>query len=100
MEAPAGQSELFSDYPVIEAHTAKRSLLRQLLDATEKHGPLLPKSIVESELKVSRQRVAELVAAGRLAAVEAGGRTWVPAAALEFYLAEGPRKSGPRAKAA
>jgi hypothetical protein len=99
MEATVDQ-ELFPDFPVIEGHAAKRSLVRQLLDATEKHGTLLPQFVVVSALGVSKQRVHELVSAGRLASVEVAGKTWVPAAALELYLVEGPRKSGPRAKAA
>jgi hypothetical protein len=94
MEATVDQSELFPDFPVIEGHAGKRSPVRQLLDATEKHGTLLPQSVVGSALGVSKQRVSQLVAAGQLATVEVAGKTWVPAAALELYLAEGPRKTG------
>lgn len=94
MEATVDQSELFPDFPVIESHAAKRSPVRQLLDASEKHGTLLPQAMVSDALGVSRQRVSQLVAAGQLATVEAAGKTWVPAAALEFFLAGGPRKTG------
>ncbi len=100
MEATVDQSELFSDFPVIEARSGKRSPVRELLDATEKHGTLLPQSVVVSALGLSKQRVNQLVAAGRLAAVEAAGKTWVPAVALELYMVEGPHKGGRPAKAA
>ncbi len=100
MEATIDQSELFPDFPVIESRSGKRSPVREIVDATERHGALLPQWAVVSTLGVSKQRVNELVSTGRLAAVEAAGKTWVPAVALELYMVEGPRKSGPRAKAA
>jgi hypothetical protein len=100
MEATIDQSELFSEFPLIDAKSQKRSPVRELIDATEKHGTLLPQWAVVSTLGVSKQRVNALVSTGRLATVEVAGKTWVPAVALELYMVEGPRRRGSGAKAA
>jgi hypothetical protein len=88
MEAPAGQSELFPDFPVIDGHAGKRSPVRQIVDATERHGVLLPPWAVIETLGMSKQRVHQLVQAGRIATVEVAGKTFVPAVALELFLSE------------
>ncbi len=94
------QSELFPDFPVIESRSGKRSPVREIVDATERHGALLPQWAVVSTLGLSKQRVHQLVQAGRLATVEAAGKVWVPAVALELFLTEGQRKTGRPFKAA
>lgn len=100
VETGADQIELFNDFPVIARHALKRSPVRQLLDATEKHGTLLPQSVVVTALGVSKQRVSQLVATGQLASVEAAGKKWVPAAALELFLVEERKNGRPALKAA
>jgi hypothetical protein len=90
MEAVAEQGVLF---PVIEQRARRRSALRDYMDALDLHGPLLPRSMVPLVLDVSRQRVAELVDADRIASIVVHGKEFVPIAALEIFLAD-ERKSG------
>ncbi len=86
------QSEFF-DYPVIDQKTKKRSIFRLYVEALREHGHLLQMPMIASALGVSRQRVAFLVAQGRLASVRIGEHTYIPAAAFELFLTE-ERKNG------
>jgi hypothetical protein len=99
MEA-VDQSELFPGFPVIESRSGKRSPVREIVDATERHGVLLPPWAVVETLGLSRQRVHELVQAGRIATVEVAGKTFVPAVALELFLSEARKVGRPFKQAA
>lgn len=90
MEAVVEQGVLF---PVIEERAGKRSALRELMDAIERHGPLLPRAAVPLVMDLSRQRIHVLINEGRLATVFVRGREYVPIAALELFMAE-ERKAG------
>ncbi len=92
MEMMADQAELF---PVLGAipQTRKRSPLREMLDAMERHGPLFPRAFLPMALDLSRQRVADLVNDGRIATIQVAGREMVPVAALEAFLSL-ERKTG------
>jgi hypothetical protein len=67
--------------------------LRQFIDATYEHGPLVPQSMIADALSVSRQRVHQLVQAGRLAEVVIEDRHYVTTASFDLFLTE-ERKSG------
>lgn len=86
------QRELF---PVIERKASHVGILWRYLQATAIHGALVPVAFACDALKVSRQRVYQLIDAGQLVAIEINGRKWVPAAAVELLLTE-DRKSGVR----
>ncbi len=92
MEMMADQAELF---PVLTAQTQtrKRSPLREMLDAIERHGPLVPKAFLPLVLDISKQRVHQLITEGKLASIEVAERTMVPIAALEVFLSA-ERKTG------
>jgi hypothetical protein len=90
MEITADQAELF---PVVESRAGKRGMLREFMDAVEKHGPLLPRGMLHYVLDLSRQRVHQLVCEDRIALVDVQGREFVPIAALEIFLLE-ERKNG------
>jgi hypothetical protein len=63
------------------------------MDATEKHGTLVPPFIVAKLLDVSPQRVHVLLNEGRLMSVEVEGYRMVPAQAVAEY-ANSERKAG------
>lgn len=87
MELTVGQAELF---PVFSAAPAKpRSRVRQFVDATLKHGPLLTPTLVAEALGISRQRVHVLLDEGRIATVEVAGERYVPCSAVELFMTEG-----------
>jgi hypothetical protein len=92
MDATVDQLDLI-EFPHIEGKTKKRSTLRQMLDAIERHGPLLPQSMMAGALDLSKQRVSQLIEEGKLASVEVAGKHFIPAAALELYLTE-EKKAG------
>jgi hypothetical protein len=80
-------------FPVIEERARPRSALREMMDAIETHGPLLPRGYVRLVCDVSRQRIHELIHEGRIATVKVRGREFVPVAALDNFLSE-ERKAG------
>jgi len=84
------QNELF---PVIEEQSRKRATLRVFMDAVEEYGPLLARAHIPVVLDLSKQRVHQLVEAGRIATVRVLDREFVPMASLEAYLAD-ERKNG------
>jgi hypothetical protein len=92
MECTADQVEMF-DFPVIDGNVAKRSVLRQFIEATIKHGPLVRQSMAAVALDLHRSRIGQLVDAGRIATVTVGGERYIPASAVELFLTE-ERKTG------
>jgi hypothetical protein len=91
MDLTADQAELF---PVLSTRAAaKRSPLREMIDAIDQHGPLFPRAFLPMVLTLSKQRVSQLVGEGRIATVDVAGRQMVPMAALEVFLSE-ERKTG------
>jgi hypothetical protein len=90
VEATVEQSELF---PVIAEKTRQLGVLSRYLKASMEHGALVPLPFVAEALKVSKQRVHQLITDGQLAFVEIGDRKFVPAASVELFLTE-DRKSG------
>ncbi len=93
MEMMAAQTELFPVFPTIAASASKRSPLREMLDAFEKHGHLVPQMFVHVALDISKQRAHQLIAGGRIATIEVAGKPYVPMAALDLFLTE-ERKTG------
>jgi hypothetical protein len=93
MEMTIDQAELFAAFPTISATARKRSPLREMLDAVERHGPLVPQAFVHIALEVSKQRAHQLLSEDRIATIEVVGRTMVPLAALDVFLSE-ERKTG------
>jgi excisionase family DNA binding protein len=91
VEATAEQMELLAGFPVEKVR--RPSLLRELAEVFDLHGPVVPQHMVAKLLGVSRQRVAQLVEAGRIAVVRLGGHQYVPYDALRYFLAE-ERKNG------
>lgn len=71
----------------------KPSVLRDLAEVFEQHGPVVPQHMVAKLLGVSKQRVGQFVDAGRLAVVKLGGHQYVPYEALRYFLAD-ERKNG------
>jgi hypothetical protein len=90
MEVTIDQAELF---PNVELYAKKRPVLRQFMDAVEREGPLLPRSMVPYVLDVSRQRVQQLIDEDRIATVMVGEKEFVPVAALNTFMAD-QRKVG------
>jgi len=81
-------------FPVIEERSFRhRSVLREWKDAIEQHGPLMPRASIPFCVELSRQRVKELIDAGRIATVIVHNREYVPFASLEMFLGE-ERKTG------
>jgi hypothetical protein len=96
MELTIEQAEMF---PSIAASTParKRSPLREMIDAISVHGPLLPQGFMHIALDMSRQRVHQLIADGRIATIHVAGKQFIPLAALDVFLSE-ERKTGRPAK--
>lgn len=69
------------------------SMLRELGEVFERHGPVVPQHMIAKLLGVSRQRVGQFVEEGRLATVTLGGHQYVPYEALRYFLAD-ERKNG------
>ena len=93
MELTSEQAELF---PVIARQAAApstASVLRSYVSESLRHGFLVPIYLAAEALEVSRQRVHQLIDDGQLAAVECGGRKFIPADALDLFLTE-ERKTG------
>lgn len=90
MEAVVEQGTLF---PVIEEQSKRRSHLREMMDAIEEHGPLIPRAWLTTVLDLSRQRIKVLIDEGRIATIEIHDREMVPMASLEAFLAD-ERKAG------
>jgi hypothetical protein len=93
MEMTIDQAELFPTFPTIAATARKRSPLREMLDAVERHGPLIPQAFLHIALEVSRQRAHELLSEDRIARIDVAGRTMIPLASLDVFLSD-ERKSG------
>jgi hypothetical protein len=93
MEMTIDQAELFPAFPTITATARKRSPLREMLDAVERHGPLIPQAFLPVALEVSKQRAHQLLSEDRIARIEVAGRMMIPLAALDVFLSE-ERKSG------
>jgi hypothetical protein len=90
MELTFEQGVLF---PNVELKARRRSWFRDYMEATKKEGPLATPSMIATGLGVSKQRVHQLLAAGRLDAIEIHGRRYIPVAAFENFLSES-RKTG------
>lgn len=86
------QSDLFG-FPLLEQNVKPKSALRQLVDATNTHGPLATPAMVAAALGVSRQRIHQLIEQGRLATVNVGSERMIPAVALDSYWTD-ERKNG------
>jgi hypothetical protein len=92
MEVMCDQLEFFAN---VERSARKRSVLRQMMDAIEKHGPLLPQGMMAAALDLSTQRVSQLIAEDKLATIEVAGKNFIPVASLELYLTEEKRAGRP-----
>lgn len=90
MEFAISQAELF---PVVATATRRRSRFAEMLEAIEKHGPLLSQAVVATGLDLSRERIRQLTSAGRLPTVDVHGHKLIPLAALDLFLTE-ERKNG------
>lgn len=85
MEATVDQFEMF---PLVAARVpAKKGILRQLHEATQREGVLATQAQVAAALGVSRQRINDLVKERRLATVAVGEYSYIPLASVEAYLA-------------
>lgn len=80
----AAQVELF---PLIEAKVAKKSFLRQYMDAQEIHGSMVTPQMASFAMEVSKQYVHQMLDSGKLAFVEINGHRMVPVVAVEAWLA-------------
>ena len=87
------QAEMFAEFPVTAEKTSRKGFLWRYLELTMEQGALVPLRYVDDALGVSKQRVHQLVAGGRLPLIQIGDRKFVPAAALELFLTE-DRKTG------
>lgn len=94
MDATVEQLEML-EFPVIAENSGKRSFLRQYIDATREHGPLATQGQIAGAMGVSRQRIHELVNAGRIASVRVGELRYVPCSAYELFLTEERRVGRP-----
>jgi hypothetical protein len=99
MEMTIDQAELFPTFPTIAATARKRTPLREIMDAIEKHGALIPQAFTHVALDISKQRAHQLITAGRIATIEVAGKSFVPIAAIDIYLSEERNKGGRPAKA-
>jgi hypothetical protein len=97
MDLTIDQAELFPAFPTIAATARKRSPLRVMMDAVERHGPLVPRAFIHVALDMSKQRVHQLVHEGKLATIDVCGRDFVPLASLDVFLSD-ERKAGRPAK--
>lgn len=91
MDATVEQMELLAGFPV--ERVRRRSILREVAEVFERHGPVVPQHMVCKLLGVSRQRVGKLIQEGRIGVVTIGGRQYVPYEALRYFLAD-ERKNG------
>ena len=80
-------------FPWVERQAQKKSAWREMVEAFEVHGYLLPRAHIPVVLDVSRQRVHELISEGRIATVMVQGREFVPLSSLETFLVD-ERKTG------
>jgi len=80
-------------FPVIEEKLTRRSPVRTFLDASAEHGGLVPPSMLVRSLGVSKQRIHQLMDAGRLVTVTVDGKRYVTACSLELFLTE-ERRNG------
>lgn len=86
MELAANQAELF---PVFASAPAKtRSRVRQYIDATLEHGPLLTPAYVAEALGLTKQRVHVLLNENRIPVLSIAGERFVPCAALDLFMTE------------
>lgn len=91
MDVAINQAELFPNfYPRVKA----RSRVRQFIDATFQHGPLLTPSLAAEALGISRQRLHVLINADRIATIDVAGERFVPASAVDLFKAEPARHGG------
>ncbi len=90
MESTADQSELF---PVLSSTVKAKSWFVQWIEATEKHGPLMTPAMCATTAALSRQRIHQLLEAGRIAFVNVAGHRMIPVASLDLFLSES-RPSG------
>jgi hypothetical protein len=95
MELTIEQAEMFPS--IAATKPRKRSPLRELIDAIQLHGPLIPQGFMHVALDMSRQRVHQLIADGRIATIHVAGKQFIPLAALDVFLSD-ERKTGRPAK--
>jgi len=86
METAIEQFELFPF--LASAAKSERSPIRQFLELTREHGPLLTPVLAARTLKVSRQRVHQFMNEGRLPVVQVDGHPMIPAAGLDLFMSE------------
>lgn len=92
MSPLADQAEMF--HIPAPAQRAEASPLKQLVEWHKKVGPCCTQSFLAAELKISRQRVSQLVQKGRFETAVFGGETWVSYRSIcDFMIAE-PRPVG------
>jgi hypothetical protein len=95
MEANIEQFELF---PFLLTHrTAERSPIRQFLELTATHGPLVTPALAAATIGVTKQRVQQFMNEGRLPTVRIDDHPMIPAAALNLFMSE-KRGSGVQPK--
>jgi len=80
-------------FPHIASKIGKRSALREMIEVFREHGACATPAMVAAAIGVSRQRVHQLVNAGRIATVDVAGHPMIPLAALELFLTE-ERRNG------
>lgn len=93
------------DFPfVADLPKREKSVIRTLWDeigycceAQKRFGPVLPETVAAGALGISRQRMNQLVKAGRFETVTMGKRTYVTEDSLRAFAAT-ERKSGRPAK--
>lgn len=86
MEANVDQLDLFPW--LASGAKTERSAMRQYLELTAEHGPLVTAALAAETLGVSRQRVHQLVNEDRIATVRVAGHRMIPAASLNLFMSE------------
>jgi hypothetical protein len=96
MEATVEQLQLL-DLPVLADKARKRSPLWKYVKATAQHGLLGTVAMCASSIGVSRQRMYQLIDAGRVEVVEIDGHKFIPLRKFEQFLLI-QRKNGTHAE--
>jgi hypothetical protein len=94
MDLSIEQAEMF---PYLASVTKPKSFIRQWIDSTMVHGPLLTPAQAAAHLVVTRARVNQLLNEDRIAAVDVAGKRYVAVSALENFQTE-PLNRGGRPK--
>jgi len=86
METAIEQFELFPF--LVSGKAQERTPIRQFLELTKEHGPLITPVLAATTLNVSRQRVHQFMNEGRLPVVRVDGHPMIPAAGLDLFMSE------------